>query len=205
MNQFYEFLSVINKNGFFILFICLTIGFIVASIQKAEIETLRNGLIELAKVTERINQNVDKVAEIADNNFKRIAVNTDNNFENAKQTERRMFKIIEQHNDALRDIQNHLTLMPSENDDLEHSIQEAIAAKERFRRLSDELSVEEFKEKAEEYFEEKIQETYDAIDNSWGDDLSIVCEKQNRFRAKQKKVREASTNKEAFEAMFSPC
>lgn len=81
---------------------------------------------------------------------------------------------------------------------------ELIEAKERFHRLSKELSLEEFKEKAEEYFEEKIQETYDMVDNAWGDDLMIACEKQNRFKAKLERVREASTNKEVFEAMFAP-
>ena len=81
---------------------------------------------------------------------------------------------------------------------------ELIEAKERFHRLSKELSLEEFKEEAEEYFKEKIQETYDMVDNAWGDDLMIACEKQNRFKTKLEKVREASTNKEAFEAMFVP-
>ncbi len=216
MDLLYEFLSVIDANGLLVLLFCLVIGsfiiLVISSSQKAEIESLRHGLIELARITKEVaritkevNQEVGKVAKTADENFHAIAEDLDNRFEGVKQSEYEVIKKIRQYDDVLEDIRNCLAIEHSEDDDLEQSIQETIEAKERFHKLSEELSVKEFKEKAEIYLEEMIQETYDAVDNSWGDDLVITCEKQNRFKAKLEKVKEASTSKEAFEAMFSLC
>ena len=89
---------------------------------------------------------------------------------------------------------------------IEESQKEVIEAKERFHKLSKELSLEEFMEQSEKYFDDKLQEAYDMFDDAQGDDLTlmIVDAKLNRIDAKRERTRNASTNAEAFEAMFAP-
>ena len=79
---------------------------------------------------------------------------------------------------------------------------EALETKEKFLMLSRELSLEEFKKEAEDYLDNQIRETYDVVDYAWGDELTIACEKQKRYKMQRERVKMASTNSEVFEAMF---
>ena len=84
-------------------------------------------------------------------------------------------------------------------------IREELNDKGKFYRLSTELSLEEFKQEAENYFNEKIDETYGTIDKAWGVDLALASLDQKEYIARRDEVRNAPTIERAYGVMFSSC
>lgn len=167
-----------------------------------DIESLEHRYDDMLNTLDEITKVIDGNFQIVNGNFRRVCERVDEIDEAVSQQRREI--------DLLNGVRT--TEMPSNDGNMERVSQELFEkglevteAKERFHKLSKELSLEDFKEEADEYFDGKLQETYDTIDNAWGDELMIACEMQRRYKAKWEKVKNALTTEEAYEAMFSPC
>lgn len=158
MNQYneilYSIIDVLERHDklLTVLFVCVVVIILVIAIicKKLEqalevIEKHNRDTLQLCYDTLGIvKQDEKEMLQLIDEVLK--VLKTLEEYESAKQIERYM--------NALENFRNH--------------VKEEIEKKERFHKLSNEPSLEEFKKEAEEYFEERIQETYDEIDSAWG-------------------------------------